>query len=91
MANNIKIDPEKAITYGNQVVDNASDFKSEVNKIYSIVDDLNTTWTGTAASKFSDRINSFKEDYQKFGELITNFGELLTAIGKDYQNLEQNL
>lgn len=87
----ISMDPEQAISYGNQVVQNAASYNNEIKKIYSIVDDLKTTWTGSAAQRFTDDIESFRADYEKFGQLINDFGELLVAIGKDYKDLEENL
>ena len=87
----ISMDPEQAIACGNQIVQNASSYNTEIKKIYSIVGDLRTTWTGSAAQRFTDNIDSFRTDYEKFGQLINDFGELLVAIGKDYKNLEENL
>ena len=87
----INIDPEQAINYGNEIVQHASTYNTEVNRIYSIVGDLKSTWTGSAAQRFTDNIESFKADYEKFGKLINDFGELLVAIGKDYKDLEENL
>lgn len=87
----INMDPEQAISYGNQIVQNASTYNTEIKKIYSIVSDLKTTWTGSAAQRFTDNIESFRDDYEKFGKLINDFGELLVAIGKDYKDLEENL
>ena len=87
----IKMDPEQAISYGNQIIQNSSSYNSEIKKIYNIVNDLKQTWQGSAAQRFVDNIESFKDDYEKFGKLINDFGELLVAIGKDYKNLEENL
>ena len=87
----IKMDPEQAISSGNQIVQSASAYNGEITKLYSIIDDLKNAWTGTAAQRFTDKVESFKADYEKFGELINDFGELLVAIGKDYQSLEDNL
>ena len=87
----ISMDPEEAIKYGNQIIQNAGTYNLEINKIYSIVGDLKTNWTGSAAQRFTDNIESFKNDYEKFGQLIKDFGELLVAIGKDYKSLEENL
>ncbi len=87
----INIDAEKTITYGNEIVAEAKSFNEEVSKIYGIIDDLKKTWTGSAAQRFTDNIESFRTDYEEFGKLINNFGELLVAIGTDYQNLETNL
>ena len=87
----ISMDPEQAISYGNQIIQNSATYNSEIRKIYSIVGDLKATWTGSAAQRFTDNIDSFRADYEKFGQLINDFGELLVAIGKDYKNLEENL
>lgn len=87
----ISMDPEQAISYGNQIIQNSTSYNNEIKKIYSIVGDLKATWTGSAAQRFTDNIDSFKSDYEKFGKLINDFGELLVAIGKDYKNLEENL
>jgi len=87
----IKMDPEQAISYGNQIIQNSVSYNQEIKKIYSIVSDLKNAWTGSAAERFTSNIESFKADYEKFGQLINEFGELLVAIGKDYKNLEENL
>jgi len=87
----IKMDPQQAISYGNQIIQNANSYNAEIKKIYEIVGDLKTTWTGSAAQRFTDDIESFKTDYEKFGKLIKDFGDLLVAIGKDYKKLEDEL
>lgn len=87
----IKMDPEQAITYGNQIIQNSTTYNNEIKNIYRIVGDLKTAWTGSAAERFTNDIESFRTDYEKFGKLINDFGELLVAIGKDYKNLEENL
>ena len=87
----IKMEPQQAIVYGNQIIQNSNSYNAEIKKIYEIVGDLKTTWTGSAAQRFVDDIESFKSDYEKFGKLIKDFGELLVAIGKDYQKLEDEL
>lgn len=87
----ISMDPEKAISYGKEIIENASSFSKEVSNIYSIIGDLKANWTGSAAQRYTDNIESFKEDYQKFGKLINDFGNLLVAVGNDYKKLEETL
>ena len=87
----INMDPQQAINYGKQIIQNSTTYNTEIKNIYSIVDDLKTAWTGSAAERFTSNIESFKGDYEKFGKLIKDFGELLVAVGKDYKNLEENL
>lgn len=88
---NLSIDPELAIEYGNQIIASAQSYNKEIDDVYSIVNDLKKNWTGSAAQRFTDNIDSFKDEYQEFGKLINSFGELLVAIGKDYKDLEENL
>ncbi len=87
----ISMDPEQAISYGNQIIQNSTSYNNEIKNIYNRVNDLKQTWQGSAAQRFTDNIESFRADYEKFGKLINEFGELLVAIGKDYKNLEENL
>ena len=87
----INMDPQQAISYGKQIIQNSAAYNNEIKEIYSIVTDLKNAWTGSAAERFTSNIESFRNDYEKFGKLINDFGELLVAIGKDYKNLEENL
>ena len=66
----INMDPEQAISYGNQIVQNASTYNTEIKKIYSIVGDLKATWTGSAAQRFTDNIDSFKSDISSNNESL---------------------
>ena len=88
---NISIDPVRAQKLGNLIVQKSEEYKNEVNNLYRIISDLKLAWTGTAAQKFTNDIEAFKDDYIKFGKLINDYGELLSAIGKDYQRLEETL
>ena len=87
----VRIDPELAILYGGKIVEFASSYNKEIANIYSIVDYIKKEWTWKAAQRFTDDIDSYRNEYQEFGKLIANFGELLNSIGKDYQALEEDL
>ena len=87
----ISMEPSAVIECGQNIKNSASEYNQKIEKIYSIVADLKNAWTGSAASRFTDKIESCEEEYKKFGTLINDFGALLEAIGKDYQNLEENL
>ena len=91
MSGNINIEPEVAISCGNQITQYSENFKSEVAEIYSIIDDLKKVWTGSSAERFTRDIETFREDYNKFGILLTNFGDVLSSIGRDYKSLEEDM
>ena len=87
----INVDYQTLISYGKDVQSLSSEYQNEINNIYSIVDDLKRTWTGTAAERFTSNIEKYKSDYEKFGKTIQQFGELLESVGRDYQRIEDEL
>lgn len=87
----INVEPRELINNGKEIVSESVSYKDEINKIYSIIDELAGAWSGQAASKFTSDIREFKDDFENFGKLIGEFGELLVAVGTDYQRLEENL
>ena len=92
MNRNISIeDYEKLIVDGEEVVTTAERFKEEIDKIYSTIDELKKTWTGSSAEKYTTNIESFKEDLYTFQKLISGHGSLVNAVGKDYKRLEEEL
>jgi len=87
----INIDPEQAITYGNEIITDAGSYSSEIKVIYDIITDLKNSWSGTAAQRFTDNVESYKQSFEELGQYLNDVGELLVAIGKDYNSLEENL
>lgn len=87
----ISADPKLISAYGEQILDKVTQYKKQIDQIYSTVDTLKTNWTGAASQRFVGNIEGFKDDYQKFGDLINEFGNLLIQVGKSYQDLEDKL
>lgn len=89
---NISIqDPAKLISDGGSISATAEQFKSEITKIYQVVDDLKASWTGDSARRYTDGIESFKSELEEFAKIIGQFGELISAVGTDYLKLESEL
>lgn len=89
---NIEIqDPGRLISDGNSISSKATEFQSEISTIYRIIDDLKNSWTGEAASRYTQNVESFRADFEKFAQIMGEFGELINAVGTDYQNLESEL
>lgn len=89
---NIEIqDPSRLINDGNSISTKAQDFQTEINTIYGIVDDLKNSWTGDSASRYTQNIESFKEDLVNLAKALEQFGELISAVGTDYQTLESEM
>ncbi len=88
---NVQIDPELAKNYGNNIVSSADEYGSQIKQIYEIVDDLKQTWSGQAASRFTDNIESFRADFESLQKYLSQVGDLLIDISNDYIKLENEL
>ena len=68
-----------------------TEFKEEIRKIYSTIDDLKNSWTGESAKRYTDSIESYRQDFDKLVELMQGHGELVENVGSGYRDLEENM
>jgi len=81
----------KLIADGENLNTTGSEFSSEIAKIYGYVDELGKIWQGQSSERYIENINKFKEEFEEFAKLVNSFGDLINSVGKDYQELENNL
>lgn len=67
---------------GNEVQGEAAAYRSEVNKIYQVVDNLRTVWNGTDNQAFVTKVNSYKDEMENLGKVIDSYGEFLLQVAK---------
>ena len=88
----INMDPEQAISYGNQIVQNAATYNTEIKKIYSIVGDSKIATAiknskATTAIKNSKVVEAVKNS--KAGHAVANFkegyNEHFKKVGENYK------
>lgn len=84
-------DPFQLANDGVEISSQAAIFNEEITRIYGIIDDLKRSWVGQSSTRFTDGVESYRDDFVKFANLISQFGELINAVGRDYQSLEENL
>lgn len=92
--NNTSIDLNdyaKLIEDGAKIQNSTTEFKNEIDKIYSTIDDLRRSWTGSSAQRYIDHIEEFKEEFETLVKLMKGHGELVENLGKGYRELEENL
>lgn len=84
-------DYNQLISDGDEMQNDAEELEREINSIYETIDELEKTWTGESAEKYTKEIRSYKEDLLKFKKLVKGHGQLVNAVGKDYKRLEETL
>ncbi len=88
MNDNIQIDPGKVKNAAKKIEDNAVSYNKEIQAIYSTIDELKKAWQGSSAQRFTDDIESFREEFEKFGVQLKNYSDVLNSVAGDYQKLE---
>ena len=91
MANISVKDPSVVSKLGKDIMAKSAEYQSEIKSVYNTIEDLKKKWTGTAASDFTGKIESYRKEYEDFGNLLNDFGKLLEEVGNAYQNVESNL
>ena len=86
---NINVDPQRTIAAANSIIETAQRYMTEIEKVYSYMDDLKGSWAGEKASQFIEGVSADRAEFESFGTELKAFGEKLNEIGKDYQRLEE--
>ncbi len=85
MAGNLKIDYEKARTVGNNIMNYAGDFKSLLQGINSINENLKQHWQGDDATKYTSEMSEQAKVMDKLHKTIEDVGKYLVDVGNAYE------
>lgn len=91
MANGISANPELIKGYGDNVNQLGADYTTEINSIYSTIDELHNSWKGEASSKFNETAKSYEQELKKLGTKIQDLGVDLGTIAGIYARLESDI
>lgn len=91
MANGISANPELIRGYGSNVNQLGGDYTTEINAIYSTIDELNNSWKGEAATTFNTTVKGYEQELKKLGTKIQDLGTDLGTIATIYTNLENEI
>ncbi|MBQ4584264.1 MAG: WXG100 family type VII secretion target [Bacilli bacterium] len=91
MANGISANPELIKGYGDNVNQLGADYTTEINSIYSTIDELNNSWRGEAATQFNTTVKGYEQELKKLGTKIQDLGTDLGTIAGIYARLESDI
>ena len=88
MARNIQVTPEQLETTAGKIEGLASDYKTQYNQLYSETSAMASTWDGKDNKAFVDRIDGFKDDFEKMHTLMNNYADFLRKSAKAYRETQ---
>lgn len=91
MNQQISVDPAELNITGKNIASLGGDYKTNITKIYTEIDNLSTKWTGGASEKYITACNSYKNDLNKLGDAIVGMGNGLQTAGQKFSDNEEDL
>lgn len=90
MADLIKIDTDQVVQIANNLSQLNDDLQAKLEEVKNAIINLETVWTGEAATATKDAINEFATEYfQSYHDLINEYVEFLkTNVAEGYEQTE---
>lgn len=73
-----------------QVVSAKEDVEGELKQLWNAIAQLQSLWTGSAATAFTTLMNNFDTQAKKLNTALEGIAEQLLAAGSTYQESEQS-
>lgn len=90
MTGNLRVTPEKMISVSTQFGQSDTTVNNLTTQMMDIVSQLNSTWTGEAATGYYNKLKGLQGDMQKLHKMIQEHTTDLTDMAKTYQQAEKD-
>ena len=82
----LSINYEATMATGRELMAKGLEFETLLKKVNGIGNDLDSSWKGSDAAKYSQKLQSQCEEMKKLSVAITELGEFLVKVSNAYQN-----
>lgn len=89
MTGNLRVTPEKMISVSGQFQQSDSAVNNLTRSMMDIVNQLNSTWAGEAATGYYNKLKGLEPDMQKLHKMIQEHTTDLQDMAKAYQDAEK--
>ena len=91
MARKIRVTPEQLETTAGKIEGLAADYKQQYDRLYSETNAMATSWSGKDNVAFINRIDGFKDDFEKMHSLMLNYADFLRKSAKAYRDTQDTI
>ena len=67
------------------------EYKTNINSIFTLIDNLGNKWSGEASNQYVTTFNSYKSDLNRLGDTISNMGIALSNAAVRFDDNEDDL
>lgn len=69
----------------------ATNYKSEYDKLYKHVGELQSSWAGADNAAYTTQIEGFKDDFEKMYNLMEEYASFLKGAAKKYRDTQEQI
>lgn len=91
MARSITVDPQKLDAASQKMAQQAQEYKTLYDTLYSHVNTMKAGWDGRDNQAYTAQIDGFKPDFEKMYKLMTQYSEFLRDSAKVYKSTQDEV
>ena len=91
MAGQIRLTPEQMRQRSGEVRNQGEVFQDVINRMQSIINELQTEWEGQASRAFAEQFDRLKPSFNEMRSLIDDIGTQLDATASAVEQLDQEI
>ena len=69
----------------------SEEYKTSVNAIYAVVDNLSNDWKGVDNVSFVEKVNSYKNDILALGTAVENYAKFLEVSARTLEETQNDI
>ena len=69
----------------------AEEYKTNVDSLYGIVDNLSSVWQGKDNLDFASTVNGYKEDLKSLGDVVNSYAEFLNKAASTISQTQDEI
>jgi len=88
MARTIEVTPEQLETAAGKIDGLAAEYKTQYDLLYSKTSAMSSTWQGKDNVAYIERIDGFKDDFERMRKLMADYADFLKKSAKAYRDAQ---
>ena len=91
MSDQIRISPERMLERSREYQAEADNIQTTIDKMTSLINELQTEWEGAASAPFAEQFNELKPSFINMHDLVETISRQLSQTGQAMQQMDEEI
>ena len=91
MSDQIRISPERMLERSREYQTEADNIQTVIEKMTSLINELQTEWEGAASRSFAEQFNELKPSFINMHDLVVTISRQLNQTGQAMQKMDEEI